>query len=469
VNSFGPRIGARSSIVMVLVLLALLVGLAPPAGTASAHRNDESYLYLDIGDDDLRGTVQMPYGDIRKVLGLQLVGTAEEVRAEIAANLPALQRYAAERTTIGAAGATWAMTFDDFSVLEDADVSEGGLGYVILPFVVDLEGGSVPQLIELEFTPFLEEIPDRNNVGLISNYWEGGFIGGEANELVVFTTASPAGVIDLSGASQWKNFRASIDLGVDHIRTGPDHVSFILVLLLPAVLILVAGVWYPAPTFAGSLWRVVIVATMFTIAHSITFTLAGLGILPLPPAKLTETAIAVSIAVAALHNLKPVFGHREWALAFVFGLFHGMGFAGFVEELEISQTTKLVSLLGRNVGIEFGQIVIIFLTLPALYLLSRTRFYRPFFVVSSVVLAAVSLVWVVERLFEVDAGIGRIVDAVVAWPRSLLGCVAATAVAAAIYAWERRNGRLLPTGAPPARQPAPADDAEIGDPAEIAG
>ena len=450
-------------VVLGLLLVAIVAGLAPTAGTASAHRNDESYLYLDIGDADLRGTVQMPYPDIRQVLGLELAGTADEVDAEIEANLALLQRYAGDRTAIGAAGETWDVTFDGFSVLEDADVPEDGLGYAILPFVVDLEGAAVPQLIELEFTPFLEEIADRNNIGLISNYWEGGFIGGEANELVVFSSGSPTGVIDLSNASQWNNFRASIDLGVDHIRTGPDHIFFIFVLLLPAVLILVGRVWYPAPTFAGSLWRVFVVATMFTIAHSITFTLAGLDILPLPPARLTETVIALSIVIAALHNLRPIFGHSEWAIAFVFGLFHGMGFAGFVEQLEINNTTKLVSLLGRNLGIEFGQVVIIFLALPALYILSRTRFYRPFFVVTTVLLASISLIWVFERALDLDAGISRFVDAAVVWPRSLLLCILATVVTAVIYEWERRNGRLIATGPPVEERPATLD-VEVDEP-----
>ncbi len=455
---------APARIVLGLLLASIVVGLATAAGTASAHRNDESYLYLDIGENDLRGTVQMPYPDIRRVLGLELVGSADEVQDEISTNLELLQRYADERTSIGAGGASWEVAFDGFNVLDDDDVSAGGLGYVILPFVVELGGAEVPQLIELEFTPFLEEIPDRNNIGLISNYWEGGYIGGEANELAVFSEGSPTGVIDLSNASQWKNFRASIDLGVDHIRTGPDHIFFIFVLLLPAVLILVAGVWYPAPTFTGSLWRVFVVATMFTIAHSITFTLAGLDILPLPPARLTETVIALSIVVAALHNLKPFFGHSEWALAFVFGLFHGMGFAAFVEELEISRTTQLVSLFGRNVGIEIGQVVIIFLTLPALYILSRTRFYRPFFVVSTLVLAAISLVWVFERSLELDVGIDRFVDAAVVWPRSLWFCILGTGIAAAIYEWERRNGRLVATGPPPVDEQAAAAEAAVDEP-----
>lgn len=453
---------------LVLVAIGASLSLSVPSGTASAHRNDESYVYLDVGDNDLRGTVQMPYPDIREVLGLTIVGTAAEVQAEIAANLEMLQIYAAERTTIGADGAAWPLAFEGFSLLFDRDVGERGLGYVILPFVADLGGEAIPQLIEVEFTPFLEEIQDRNNIALISNYWEGGFIGGEANELVIFNESSSSGVIDLSGASQWKNFRASIDLGVDHIRTGPDHIFFILVLMLPVVLVLAAGVWYPAPTFKGSLWKVFVVASVFTIAHSITFTLAGLDVLPLPPSKVTETLIALSIAVAALHNLKPIFGDREWVIAFGFGLFHGMGFAAFVEELEISRTTQLVSLLGRNAGIEIGQLVIVLLSLPALFLLSRTRYYRPFFVVTMVVLASVSLVWVFERLFERDAGVNGFVDAAIEWPRSLVVVMIATALVAMIYVIERRSGRLLTPGAPSAEGEVSVDGtSSVGEPVSM--
>jgi hypothetical protein len=154
----------------------------------------------------------------------------------------------------------------------------------------------------------------------------------------------------------------------------------------------------------------------------------------------------LSIALAALHNLFPVLGHREWLLAFVFGLFHGMGFAGLVEELDISRTTQLVSLLGRNVGIEIAQLIIIAITFPTLFLLRRTRVYMPLFVVSSIVLAVVSSIWIVERVFERDLGINRFVDAALEWPRALWVMVVVTALAAVYQGVERRAGRLLPVG-----------------------
>ena len=199
---------------------------------------------------------------------------------------------------------------------------------------------------------------------------------------------------------------------------------------------------------------------MFTVAHSITFTLAGLDILPLPPSKLVETLIALSIGAAALHNLRPVLGHREWALAFGFGLFHGMGFAGLVADLDISRSTQLVSLLGRNVGIEIGQLVIIAIAFPGLYLLRRTRLYQPLLVISSLGLALISAIWVVERVFEVDAGINDAIVRAVEWPRSLVVALVFTVVAAAVREWEKRQGRLIPyvdeVPVEPADEPEPA-------------
>ena len=428
---------------IVSTAIAILLALPNPA---SAHRNDESYLYLDVGDRSLSGRVEMPYPDLRSEFGFELEGSPDELRAEIASRLDFLQTYAADETSIGAQGDVWDMTFEGYDLLFEESSGPNGLGYVILPFEVDLTQPSVPQLLDVTFTPFLDEIDDRTNITLVANDWKRGVFDEETNELLLHRSGSPSGEIDLGDSSQWQNFRASIDLGVDHIRTGPDHVFFVLALLLPSVLILVAGAWRPSPSFGYSLLRIVLVATMFTIAHSITFTLAGLDYLPLPPSKLVETVIALSIAAAALHNLRPVLGHREWLLAFVFGLFHGMGFAGLVESLDIDRSTQLVSLLGRNVGIEIAQLVIILVTFPTLYLLRRTRIYMPLFYGISIALAVLSMVWVVERIFELDLRVNRGVEFVLEWPRALYVMAVVTALSAA-YSWrEGKRGRLLPCG-----------------------
>jgi hypothetical protein len=448
--------------IIFVILAAILV--AGPGRPAEAHRNDESYLYLDVGDATLSGRVEMPYADMRSELGVKIEGSADELLAEFEVKLDMLQTYAEENTSIGADGVVWPIRFEGVELLSEKGSGPNGLGYVLLPFTVDLSQQSVPQVLEVTFTPFLEEIPGRDNITLVGNDWKRGVLEEETNELLLHNTGSPSGEIDLGDSSQWKNFRASIDLGVDHIRTGPDHVFFILVLLLPAVLVLVAGRWHPSPSFHYSFLRIVVVATMFTIAHSITFTLAGLDYLPLPPSKLTETVIALSIGLAALHNLRPIFGHREWLFAFVFGLFHGMGFAGLVEDLDINSTTQLVSLLGRNVGIEIAQLIIIVLTFPLLFLLRRTRIYMPGFIVVSVGLAMLSGIWMIERAFERNFKINGYVDATLEWPRALWVMLGLTALAAVYQAYERRAGRLLPAVARDSlRGVEPADETDQAD------
>ena len=431
-----------------LLLVAFVASVvASSGGTASAHRNDESYLYLDVGATTLTGRAELTYPDLREVLGFELSGSADEQLAELKQRLPEVVKYTAARTSIGDASGAWPLEFGDVELLVEEGVGSGGTGYAVIPFDVDVPTPEVPQLIDVTFSPFLEEVENRNNIALVSNDWKRGVIDQETNELAILTADSPSATIDLGNASQWKNFRASIDLGVDHIRNGPDHIFFVFVLLLPSVLVLLAGAWKPAPNFRQSLLRVIAVATMFTIAHSLTFTLAGLDILPLPPSKLVEALIALSIAVAALHNIKPIFGHREWSLAFVFGLFHGMGFAGLVQDLDIDRSTQLFSLLGRNVGIEIGQLVIILITFPGLFLLRRTRAYLPLMYTASLGLAVMSSLWVVERVFEIDMGFNGAIDKALEWPRSLWVVIVLTGVVVIYRQIEAKNGNLLPLAA----------------------
>jgi hypothetical protein len=430
----------RSRCAAAALAVVGLVTLLP--STAAAHAGDESYVYLEVSDDDLRGRVEMPYVDLRTVFGFDLEGSNEEIRAELEANIEVLQSYASERLSIGSGGTDWSIEFEGILTLTDF-VEEDSDGYAVLPFVVDLRGADVPQVLDTRFDPFFDEIEGRSALLLIANDWQRGVFDNEAEALVKFDAGSRAQSVDLGDSSQWKNFSESISLGADHIKTGPDHIFFVLVLLLPSVLIYTASRWVPEPTFGASLWRVLKIVSMFTVAHSITFTLAGLDILPLPPSRLVESVIAASIAAAALHNLWPIGANKEWLIAFVFGLFHGMGFASLVSDLEVSKTTQLVSLLGRNVGIEIGQAVIVLVMFPGLYLLRRSMLYRPFFVIGSLVLAFVSLGWMLERILEIEVGTSDVIDKVVRFPRVMILVAAFNLAGAAVYYWERSRGRLI--------------------------
>ncbi len=447
----------RTFVPAVIVAIAVSLAISSFAPPASAHSGSQTYLYLDVTPRTLGGRLEIPYGDLAATLGLDFGSSDEEVLAGLAANKAAIDAYLEQHVVIGDGATTWPIAFDE-ATLFYSELAEQDDNYTIVEFTVDTGDVEIPRQLEITFDPFFDEIPGRDALLLIGNDWEAGVIGNEHSVLVAFAADTRTQQIDLGDTSWYKTFSSSVELGVNHIRTGPDHILFVLVLVLPSVLIFTTT-WQPARSFGSALWRVTKVVTMFTVAHTITFSLAGLELLPLPPSWLVESIIAISIAAAALHNLRPIVVNKEWMIAFAFGLFHGMGFASLVEELDVSRTTQLVSLLGRNVGIEIGQTAVVFLVFPALFLLRRTIYYRPFFVVASIGLAVISVGWMIERLFSVDLAVSSAIDPFVEWPRSGISIAVLTVIAAAVHLWEKHRGRLLPVaGEEPATDAVPQLD-----------
>ncbi|MGI9597370.1 MAG: HupE/UreJ family protein [Acidimicrobiales bacterium] len=416
----------------------LLTGAAP----ADAHTTEDPYLYLFVSETELDGRVELSIADLEAVFGRSLGADDGAIKAELDRLAPDIERYTGAHLSIGAEGGAWDLTFGDVELFRERD----DLAFAVVPYVVTVptaDGQTVPAELDIAFDPFFDEIDGRNGLLLINGGWTSGGYDRDAESLITFSDDNRSQAVDLGDRTQWENFSSSITLGIDHIRTGPDHIMFVLALLLPSVLVFTTR-WEPVAGFVGALWRVLKIATFFTVAHSITFTLAGMGWLPLPPPKIVESIIALSIAAAALHNLRPILPNREWSLSFAFGLFHGMGFASLVADLEISRTSQLVSLVGRNVGIEIGQVVVILVAFPALYLLRRTSWYQPLLVIGSSILAVLSISWLIERVFETDIGTDAVVDALVGLPRGYVIAALATVVAVGVRFTQGRRDDLVP-------------------------
>jgi hypothetical protein len=172
------------------------------------------------------------------------------------------------------------------------------------------------------------------------------------------------------------SFLQLLQSGVWHIWIGYDHVLFLLVLLIPAVLRRTSNGREGASDFSGPFVRVIVIVSAFTVAHSITLSCAALGWIVLP-SRLVESAIAASVLIAALLNLLPrTAGASGVWIAFGFGLLHGFGFANVLSEVGAEGEPVLRTLLGFNLGVELGQLAIVAVFLPISYLLRGTRFYR---------------------------------------------------------------------------------------------
>ena len=414
------RSAARGALVALLAVLVLAI-----PGLASGHTGDQSYVYLDIYDDTIAGEVQLPIADVNEVLGLSIPEDEAGASAAVEANLATLQAYASEHLGMGDTDGEWAILFDGHSILE---LSVGS--YVVLPFEVDRTFDPVPREFVVFYDALIHALPGRDALLLIATDWQSGTFNNEADQLLRYTPDNTTQLVQLDEGSFWQGFCGTVRLGAEHIRIGTS--------------------------FGSSLWRVLKIVTMFTVAHTITLTLGGLGIIDFPAA-LVETVIAVSIALAAIHNIRPIFVNKEWLIAFGFGLFHGLGFAGLLSELGLTQSRRVVSLLGFNLGIELGQVAIIVLLFPALFLLRRTRYYLPVMYIGSVALAAIAIGWAIDRALGIDLRVDAVVDSVLQFPRSLIFITVVYLIAAGVYALERHRGRLLPITAE-GGDSEPADD-----------
>ncbi len=171
-----------------------------------------------------------------------------------------------------------------------------------------------------------------------------------------------------------------VQLGVEHIVTGYDHLAFVAGLLLAA----------------KSLRQMLVIVTGFTVAHSITLSLAATGLLTLPSA-LVEPLIAASIAYVGVENFFNPGVRQRVLITFLLGLVHGFGFAGLLAELGLPGDNLAIALLCFNGGVELGQAVIVALALPLLLRLGRLAAWPRLMRGLSALVALAGLYWLAER------------------------------------------------------------------------
>ena len=190
----------------------------------------------------------------------------------------------------------------------------------------------------------------------------------------------------------WQFFKE----GVWHIWGGIDHILFLLT-LLPIVLNYQQRMWKANKTLKQSLTETLVLTSLFTLSHSITLSLATLGVINIH-AGLIETLIALSIIIVAINNIKPFFTYSTPYLCFTFGLIHGLGFANFLSSISLNSDTLLSSLVGFNLGVEIGQILIITLLFPVIFWLRQFKIYRNWGIpIAMMTIILLSSLWTIER------------------------------------------------------------------------
>lgn len=423
----------------VAVVLVPLFGLLL-ASAANAHDGDSSVVYLDVyPDGTAQGQIEHPVSLLNDLFGLDLDPQNATI-ADIAEIEPAVRAYNVDNLAIVTEdGADWGL---DFTGEVEAIETESEV-YAAFAFDVDTVFDEAPRIFAVTFDGIVQDRTHFASVVMRTDPVTGTFLNeGEAVPGQIRFDA-PTLDVNLDDPDMWKAFTGTVALGMEHIFIGTDHILFILVLIFPAVMLFsLSEGWKPVPSFRAGLWRILKIATAFTIAHSITLTLGGLEIIELP-SKFVETVIALSIMATAVHNIRPIFANREAAIAFAFGIFHGFGFAGLLSDLGIGRGQRVLSLLGFNIGVEIGQAFIILLLFPGLYLLRRTLYYPWVLRIGSITLGLIAAIWAVERIFETSLGIDDLLEKFTRAPRVFTLVAIFTAIAAGVRQVEAARGCLV--------------------------
>lgn len=350
-----------------LLLLCLAIAFPMPG---QAHESGTSYLTLDVFEDSLHVVFKFDITDLERVFGLDANGDGTIERHELQAQMPEMVTFLQSHTALR-------LDYLPATLHPQAgrfQSDELGNLFVVFPFAA--AATAQPSVLSLRLEYFASFGANFKTLGLASYR--------DITRQMIFTEATPLVQLDLNeaGPGLIRQLGAFVYLGIEHIFIGIDHIMFLFGLLV----------------LGGSFWNLVKIVTSFTISHSITLILAALGLVTFP-GWLVESVIALSIIYIAVENFYLQKTDTRWLVTGLFGFVHGFGFANVLGDLGLPGRHLVSSLFAFNVGVELGQIAIVAVMLPVIWLVQRSAFRRQFVFASSAVLLFFGATWFLDRAF----------------------------------------------------------------------
>jgi hypothetical protein len=363
---------------MKTMLRLLILSFAVTTGsTAWAHTQSYGFLSVTLDADSATGRLDVAVRDLDRLHDLDFDRNGRITWGEFRRREAEIAAASLGRISIGASDAPCALTAEP--AMTD---SRGGETYIVIPF----HGACPPRSGPFTLGYDLLFASDAQHRGLVAVTTAHG------TRTFVMTPAVTEVAIDPAQSNGIGQFLAFIGHGAHHIWIGYDHILFLLTLLLGTLAM--RGAERP---LRARLYDAVKVVTAFTLSHSLTLGLAAFGIVSIPTA-LTESLIAVTIILAALNNIWPLISRRLWLVAFGFGLIHGLGFANVLAELNLPRENLLAALFAFNLGVELGQLTILFAALPLFILVARQlSFGRLAVPAANLAIAAIGALWFTDR------------------------------------------------------------------------
>jgi len=341
-------------IAIAIALLSLL------CGTAQGHDLYRSESKLEIHGRQITATFTLNLLDFP---GVDRDGDKRVTRAEFDPEAEPIYKALDEHYSLDSSGPPVRRTREKSELFDEH----------VLTVV---EQFTFPQdVLAVRVTSTLPDVLGSTHIHLVSVY-----LGGRLQENILDTRNRTAFFTQTSG-SNFETFRRFVWLGIQHIATGYDHLSFLVGLLVAT----------------ASLKSLVKTITSFTVAHSLTLALATFSIIVLP-SRFTESAIAASIVYVAVENLIRNRTIQRYRITFLFGLVHGFGFSNVLREMQLPRANLALSLFSFNLGVEIGQVVFVILLFPAIEDLVKSGWtkLRP---ALSAIIALLATYWFIQRAF----------------------------------------------------------------------
>jgi hypothetical protein len=362
---------------------ATLLALLCLSSSAAAHKASDSYLFIESQSGGASGRWDIALRDLNDAIGLDQNADGQVTWGELSAAEPRILAYARASLHATSPAGDCSLGFGRMAAVVHSDGT-----YAALQLAFACPGASSTLRLHYDLLFAI----DAQHRGVIRT--------SAAAPPIVLTKSRRETELTLHSGSGLAAFWAMVRVGTEHILHGYDHLLFLTALLLPSALRRESGRWVAVAAFPAAARDVLRVVTAFTLAHSLTLGLSAAHLVSLP-SRFVESAIALSVVLAALNNLFPLVRSERWLAAFCLGLLHGFGFAATLSDIDLSPLSFARTLFGFNLGVEIGQLGVVLLLLPLIYGLRRSLRYRRIGLpVCSAVVVLVSCVWFVERAFN---------------------------------------------------------------------
>lgn len=356
---------------LILIAAMLLPWFAWPKAV-DAHANTFVYTDMDLPDDtELRVTLRVDYYTIHEIapqLDEDQDGTIalQELRTGYAEHLQSYLdkgiRFSTSDTTLSLDSVNQDMPNPNVFKFQLVYISDKPITY-----------------LSTHYDLFFDVAPNHQNIMVIHKPDNTSF-----QHLFDINHKQWSSNLVATETGAWQAAKSYLLLGIEHILRGYDHLLFLFALLMVPI----------------SNRRIVGIVTSFTLAHSLTLAASALGIVSLP-SRLVEPAIALSILYVVIENVfKPAWAKQRWILTFFFGLIHGFGFAGLIQEIGLPRNQELVSLLSFNIGVELGQLAIVAVMLPILHYIQQRKLYGKLRFSLLCAIGSAGCYWFIIRMLE---------------------------------------------------------------------